>query len=218
MIYEERRVIVDAKRLNEYLSACQSDLFPAIRGAGGDVICQLSGLIGNPQNELVQITAWQSTDDWQGFQSQGFQAIDIGVSEMVQSEEVRLLRAISSRPKAEIPAEDRRPVYGFRRFFIDPRDLDEFVHCSENGIWPRIESMGACILGLWTTVAATNPQEIVLATGYHSPSNWEYTRYGDERPEGVEETLWRNEEALRRRRIEMSLKSWVCLMRAHDVG
>ena len=218
MIYEERRVIVDAKRLNEYLSACQSDLFPAIRGAGGDVICQLSGLIGNPQNELVQITAWQSTDDWQGFQSQSFQAIDTGVSDMVQSEEVRLLRAVSSRPKAEIPAEDRRPIYGFRRFLIDPRDLDEFVHCSENGIWPRIESMGACILGLWTTVAATNPQEIVLATGYHSPSNWEYTRYGDERPEGVDETLWRNEEALRRRRIEMSLKSWVCLMRAHDVG
>ena len=213
MIYEERRIIVDAKRLNEYLSACQSDLFPAIRGAGGDVICQLSGLIGNPQNELVQITAWQSTDDWQGFQ-----AIDTGVSDTVQSEEVRLLRAISSRPKAEITAEDRRPVYGFRRFLIDPRDLDEFVHCSENGIWPRIESMGACILGLWTTVAATNPQEIVLATGYHSPSNWEYTRYGDERPEGVDETLWRNEEALRRRRIEMSLKSWVCLMRAHDVG
>ena len=213
MIYEERRIIVDAKRLNEYLSACQSDLFPAIRGAGGDVICQLSGLIGNPQNELVQITAWQSTDDWQGCQ-----AIDTGVSEMVQSEEVRLLRAVSSRPKADIPAEDRRPVYGFRRFLIDPQDLDEFVHCSENGIWPRIESMGACILGLWTTVAATNPQEIVLATGYHSPSNWEYTRYGDERPEGVDETLWRNEEALRRRRIEMSLKSWVCLMRAHDVG
>ncbi|MDE2688269.1 MAG: hypothetical protein OXI16_12340 [Chloroflexota bacterium] len=213
MIYEERRVIVDAKRLNEYLSACQSDLFPAIRDAGGDVICQLSGLIGNPQNELVQITVWQSTDDWQDFQ-----AIDTGLSDMVQSEAVRLLRAISLRPKAEIPAEDRRPVYGFRRFFIEPPDLDEFVHCSENGIWPRIESMGACILGLWTTVAATNPQEIVLATGYHSPSNWEYTRYGDERPEGVDETLWRNEEALRRRRIEMSLKSWVCLMRAHDVS
>ena len=64
-------------------------------------------------------------------------------SAVCESEEVRLLRAISPRPKSVIPERDRRPVYGFRRFFIDPKDLDEFVHCSENGIWPRIEAMGA---------------------------------------------------------------------------
>ncbi|MYC06495.1 MAG: hypothetical protein F4X57_04895 [Chloroflexi bacterium] len=214
MIYEERRVIVDAKRLNEYLSVCQSDMFPAIRGAGGNVICQLSGLIGNPQNELVQITSWRSLYSWEKAQSLS----RIYLDGLCQSEEVRLFRAISSRPKSVIPEGDRRPVYGFRRFFIQPGDLKEFVHCSENGIWPRIESMGASILGLWTTLAVASPMEIVLVTGYRSPSHWEQTRYDAPRHLGVARELWDNENALRRRRVEMTQKSWVCLMQAHDVS
>ena len=59
--------------------------------------------------------------------------------------------------------------------------------------------------------------EIVLATGYHSPSHWEQTRYEGTRPLGVDRELWDNENALRRRRVEMTLKSWVCLMRAYEV-
>ena len=214
MIFEERRTVVRPDRLDDYILVCRTELWPSVRASGGEVLCLLSGLIGNPQNELVQITSWQSFDAWHETQS----AVPGELPDFYQSEEVRVLRAISSRPKAAIPQEDRRPVYGFRRFFIEPQDLDEFVHCSENGIWPRIEAMGACILGMWTTAAATIPREIVLATGYHSPSHWERTRYEGAPPGDVDRTLWDNENALRRRRVEMTLKSWVCLMRAHDVS
>ncbi len=214
MIYEERRTVVGAGKLDDYISVCNAELWPSIRASGGRVICQLSGLIGNPQNELVQISSWRSLYAWEKAQT----AEGADMSSVCESEEVRLLRAISTRPKSVIPARDRRPVYGFRRFFIDPSDLDEFVHCSEEGIWPRIESMGACILGLWTTIATTSPAEIVLATGYHSPSHWEETRYDGTRPLGVDRVLWENENALRRRRVEMTQKSWVCLMRAYDVS
>ena len=214
MIFEERRTVVVPDRLNEYISLCHTQLWPAIRTSRGEVVCLLSGLIGNQQNELVQITSWRSLYAWERAQSSPRADLD----GLCQSEEVRLLRAISSRPKSVIPAGDRRAVYGFRRFFIQPSDLDEFVHCSENGIWPRIEAMGASILGLWTTMAVTSPMEIVLATGYRSPSHWEQTRYEGPRPLGVTRELWDNENALRRRRVEITLKSWVCLMRAHDVS
>ena len=213
MIFEERRTLVAPGKLAEYLSRRSSELVPSIRAAGGEVICLLSGLIGNPQNELVQITSWRSLNAWRQAQA----AFREGPSEMHQSEEVRLLRAISSRPKTSIPEEDRRSVYGFRRFFIHPHDLDEFVNCSENGIWPRIEAMDACILGLWTTASETNPQEIIIATGYHSPSHWERTRYEGTPPPGVDRALWDNEYDLRRRRVEITLSSWVCLMRAQQV-
>lgn len=214
MIFEERRTIVAPDKLNDYISVCHSELWPSMRASGAKVICQFSGLIGNPQNELVQISSWRSLYAWE--KAQTAERADLSV--VYESEEVRLLRAISTRPKPVIPARDRRPVYGLRRFFIEPKDMDEFVHCSENGIWPRIEAMGACILGLWTTIATTSPMEIVLATGYNSPSHWEQTRYDGGRPLGVDRALWENENALRRRRVEMTLKSWVCLMRAHDVS
>ena len=214
-IYEERRTVVAPDRLDEYLALRRSELRHIVEAAGGETLCLLSGLIGNPQNELVQITAWHSVADWT--QAQGELRAAAYPQGLYQSEQVRLLTAISERPKPVIPAEDRRPVYGFRRFHIRPSDIGEFVHCSENGIWPRIESMGACILGLWTPIGAANPTEIVLATGYHSPSHWEQTRYEGNRPAGVDKALWDNENALRRRRVEMSIRSWVCLMRAHDV-
>ena len=213
MIFEERRMLVAPSQLDEYLSRRRSELIPSIRSAGGEVICLLSGLIGNPQNEFVQITSWRSLYAWRQAQA----AFREGPSELHLSEEVRLLDAISSRPKTVVPEEDRRPIYGFRRFFIHPQDLDEFVNCSENGIWPRIEAMDACILGLWTTASETNPQEIIIATGYRSPSHWEKTRYEGAPPPGVDKALWDNEDGLRRRRVEITLQTWVCLMRAHQV-
>lgn len=214
MIFEERRTVVVPERLNDYISACRTHLWPVIHMSRGEVVCLLSGLIGSPQNEFVQITSWRSLYAWERAQSSAHPDLQ----GLYQSEEVRLLKAVSSRPKSVIPDRDKRPVYGLRRFFIQPEDLEEFVHCSENGIWTRIEAMGASVLGLWTTLATTSPMEIVLATGYRSPSHWEQTRYRDTRPLGVDRKLWDNESALRRRRTEMTLKSWVQLMRAHDVS
>ena len=53
MIFEERRMLVAPNQLDEYLSRRRSELIPSIRSASGEVICLLSGLIGNPQNEFV---------------------------------------------------------------------------------------------------------------------------------------------------------------------
>ncbi len=214
MIFEERRTVVEPDKLDDYVNACHRQIWPLIRSSGGRVVCLLSGMIGNPQNELVQITSWRSLYAWEKAQPD----VRVDLPGIYRSEEVRMLRSISSRPKSVIPARDRRPVYGFRRFFIETQDVDEFVHCSEDGIWPRIESMGASILGMWTPTAMARPMEIVLATGYDSPAHWEQTRYDGARPLGVNRELWENENELRRRRVEMTLKSWVCLMRAHDVS
>ena len=214
MIFEERRTLVAPERTDEYISVSRTEHWASIRASGGSVVCLLSGMIGNPQNEFVQITSWRSLYAWEKAQTNARE----DTSGLYQSEEVRLLRPVASRPKPIIPEADRRPVYGFRRFIIEPSDLEEFVQCSEEGIWPRIESMGACILGLWTTRATTHPLEVVLATGYHSPTHWEQTRYEGTRPLGVDRALWEDEEQLRRRRVEMTAKSWVCLMRAHEVS
>jgi len=137
--------------------------------------------------------------------------------DIVASESVRLLKPIAPRPKPQLPPEDRRAVYGCRRFFINPEDVSDFVFSSENGIWPRIESQGACVLGLWTTIATTQPMEILLLTGYHSPSHWEETRVNSRQQENVAQTLRHKESPLRDRRIDLTQRTWVRLMRAHEI-
>ena len=59
--------------------------------------------------------------------------------------------------------------------------------------------------------------EITLITGYHSPSHWEETRFGGAVPDGVDKDEWEKEQPLRQRRVDMSLRSWVRLMRAHSI-
>jgi hypothetical protein len=116
-----------------------------------------------------------------------------------------------------VPREDRRAVYGCRRFFIDPANLDDFVNSSQNGIWPRVESQGACILGLWSTVATTQPMEILLLTGYHTPTHWEETRVTSSQQAEVDQALKQQESPLRDRRVDISQQTWVRLMRAHEI-
>ena len=209
MIYEERRTVVEPKRVQDYLRLFDDKLG---HSNGGNVICRLSGLIGAPQNEFLQMTSYPDINSWE--KAQHNQSHDL--EGLVQSEEARLLRSISSRPKVVIPTEDYRAVYGHRRFIINSSDIDEFVHCSEDGIWPRIESQGACILGLWTTISSDLPMEITLITGYHSSSHWEETRFGGTVPVGVDKDEWEKEQPLRQRRADISLRSWVRLMRAHS--
>ena len=105
----------------------------------------------------MQVTRFRDVGAWETAQHD----LSGDQGALVTEERVRLLRSVASRPRENIPWEDRRPVYGYRRFFISSDDLDEFVHCSEEGVWPRIEAQGACILGLWATVAATSPLEVV---------------------------------------------------------
>jgi len=134
MIYEERRTLTHSKSAEDYLEYCTSDLWPSLRAEGGQPICLLSGLIGDPANQYLQVTGFEDVPAWEAVQS----IIPPSPPSLVESESVRLLRPIASRPKSPVPQEDRRAVYGCRRFLIDPADLWDFVNSSENGIWPRI--------------------------------------------------------------------------------
>lgn len=209
MIYEERQITLKRRHTDSFVSHFKESTLPAIQSHGGDVLCTLSAAIGDPPEEIMQITAYPDIAAWTNAQ----ESFHTSRLENVESESVRLLKPIASRPKQTIPDEDMRPFYGHRRFFISPDDLDEFVHCSEEGVWPRIEAQDARILGLWTTMASTAPQEVVLLTGYHGPAHWEETRVWSGRPEGFDLELWEHGRELRERRYDMTIKSWVRLMR-----
>ena len=211
MIYEERRTLAHPKSADDYLKFCQTELFPELRHMGADPISLLSGLIGDPTNQHLQITAFEDMSVWEATQDK---VLPLSNS-MVIKESVRLIKPIASRPKSKVSAEDQRAVYGCRRFTINPADLQDFVNSSQNGIWPRIESQGACILGLWSTVATTQPMEILLLTGYHSPTHWEQTRITSREQTDVDQELRLNESPLRSRRMDISEMTWVRLMQAH---
>ena len=213
MIYEERRTLLSRGALPQYIQLCRDAIWASVRSSGGRVLRVLSGLIGDPIDELLQIVAYQDLTSWQA--AQDYLTIERGG--LVEREEVRLLRSVASHPKEGVPDEDRRSVYGYRRFYIAPASLAEFVRCSEEGIWPRIEGQGARILGLWATAAASTPLEVVLITGYHSSAHWEETRRDRPRPEAVDEAVWERDRAMAARRLELTLRTSVRLMRAVDL-
>ncbi|MBI3733555.1 MAG: hypothetical protein HY259_08880 [Chloroflexi bacterium] len=213
MIYEERRVLVRRGLAMEYQRLSRESIWPALSDHGAHVLCLLGGLIGDPPDELLQITRFPDLSAWERAQQNSV----AHHRPLIEREEVRLLRAVSSRPKAELSPADRRQVYGYRRFLIQPSDLDEFVHCSAEGVWPRIEAQGAHILGLWTTRAATTPMEVVLLTGYHDPTHWDETRATRPKPNHLDQQLWDESARLLARRSHLTLKTWVCLMRALEL-
>ena len=213
MIHEERRITLKRRHIDPFISHFKESTLPAIQSHGGEALCTLSAAIGDPAEEIMQITAYPDIATWTDAQ----EAFDTSRLENIEAESVRLLKPIASRPKPTIPDEDMRPFYGHRRFFISPDDMDEFVHCSEEGVWPRIEAQDARILGLWTTIASTSPQEVVLLTGYHGPAHWEETRVWSGRPEGFDPELWERGRELRERRYDMTIKSWVRLMQRIEV-
>ena len=211
MLFEERRTILHRGRLDSYVARLREDVLPRL--GGGELLCLLSPAIGDPVESLLQITRFADYDAWAAAQSAyGVRGIDL-----VSNEEVRLLKKIASRPRDVIPEHDMRPFYGHRRFDIDPDDLDEFVECSEQGIWPRIEGQGASILGLWATVASTSPLEVTLLTGYHGPAHWESTRQSGTKPGEMSDATWKRSMRLHQRRYELPIKTWVRLMRRVEV-
>ena len=207
MFYEERRITLKRGQLDAHTDHLRDVVRPGL--GDGEILCLLSATIGDPVESVLQMTRFPDYDAW--FQAQSAYTSDR--MELVANEEVRLLRSVSVRPKDVIEESDMRPFYGHRRFHIDPSDLDEFVHCSENGIWPRIESQGASILGLWATVASTSPLEVTLLTGYHGPTQWEETRQYGDKPEGMDDATWEHSLSLHRRRSELPVNTWVRLMR-----
>ena len=216
MIYEERTVSVRRGRTQDYTKIFREQVKPAIEAEGGEVLRLVSGLIGAPATELIGISRFADFAAWERAQER-VTANRPDTGDFVDSEQVRLLKSIASRPKQTIPAEDRRVVFGYRRFFIEPKDLDDFVRYSEDGIWPRVEAEGASVLGLWTPLASTAPLEIVLLTGYHSATNWEQTRVNQPMPDHFDEEMRQKCTEMYKLRYEIPYKTWVQLMQAVEL-
>jgi len=214
MIYEDRLTMADSRKARDYLALCREKTLPAVRSAGGQVLCLVTGLVGEPASASRQMTGFADLDAWQSAQ----EVYTTGREEMVESEEVRLLRQVAYLPRGVPSPEDRRACFGYRRFFIRRANLDRFVHCSEEGVWPLYHAADCRILGLWTPLAVTDPMEILLMTGYHGPGHWEETRFPSGKPEGIDEGVWQRGRELGAERNGLLVGStWVRLFRAHDV-
>lgn len=225
MLYEERHVILRRGQFGAYRRLVLEMLWPALHDAGARPLCLLNGLIGAPLDETYLYTGFADFEAWQHGQ-----ALLTGVSpaggvvdpalrqraELIAEEQVRLLLPSDVRPRPkETPVEDRRAVYGLRRFWIAPADWPVFVDHSAGGIWPRIEAQGACILGLFHDAATTDPLEATLITGYHDAAHWQATRGDGEHTPGLAEPLQEGSRRARGGRNEMTLRSYVRLMTAH---
>jgi hypothetical protein len=224
MLYEERRVIVRRGQLSAYRELVHGTLWPAIEQAGARPLCLLNGLIGAPAEETYLFTGFPDVEAWvRGQRLLAGVDPDNGRvdplrqrrAELIAEERVRLLVDSGVRPKPQTPDTDRRAVYGLRRFWIQPADWRQFVRQSAEGIWPRIESQGACILGLFRDAAVTEPLECVLLTGYHGPAHWEETRATSEAFQRLPDELRGQDEQARTGRGAITLRSYVCLMSAH---
>lgn len=214
MIYEERYTVVGIRDGRSFLDLCRQEAIPAARTAGGQVLCLVTGLIGDPGNAFLQMTAYEDLEAW--LAAQGM--LPQSRKRYVHSEQVRLLRQVAYLPRGVPSAEDRRAAYGYRRFFIDPASLDRFVECSEQGVWPRHHAAGSRILGLWTPLAQSFPMEVVLMTGYHGPGHWEETRFYGRKPDHIDDETWERGRSLGAERNNLLIGgSWVRLFRAHDV-
>ena len=212
LVYEERRTILRHGVLPVFMEQVRTGDYAGLHQPGGDVLCVLGSLIGAPETEVIRITAFENVAAWESA---------TGVYEsspLVESETLRLLRAVAERPLLVTPDEDRRDYYGYRRFHIDAGDLAELVHDSENGVWPRIELQDARVLGLFAEIGGPSPLEVVLLTGYRSAAHWEATRVWTGQPEDMPDDVWERSQELRERRAEISRTQWVHFMRNIPFG
>ena len=214
MIYEERYTTIGVRDGRGHLALCREQTIPAIRSAGGEVLCLVNGLVGDPANSFLQMTAYGDLEAWQTAQA----SFTADRHQFVDNEQVRLLRQVAYLPQGAPAPEDRRASYGYRKFFIDPANLDRFVECSEQGVWPLYHAFGCRILGLWTPLAVSYPMEIILMTGYHGPGHWEESRFFNGQPAGIDDDVWKKGRSLGAERTGMLIRSsWVRLFRAHDM-
>lgn len=214
MIYEERYTIVGLRDVREYLNLCRQSIVPAIRVAGGQVLCLVTGMVGDPGNAVLMMTGYEDVTAWRDAQ----ECFNTERNHLIDTEYVRLLRQVAYLPRGVLEPHDRRATYGYRRFFIDPTSLDRFVECSEQGVWPLYYAADCRVLGLWTPLESTFPMEILLMTGYHGPGHWEETRFFKGKPSGISDELWERGRSLGAERNSLLIRnSWVRIFRTYDI-
>lgn len=230
-IWEERWTTLRPRSFAGYRALYLGHIWPLLAANGATPLGLFNALIGAPAEEALSVTGYQSLEHYAAMQADLGAARPRLIEEAVRgealaefraleqhvaSERVRLVRDCGVRPKQETPIADRKPVYGVRHFSVAERDWPEFVETSAAGVWPRIESQGACILGMFRDLAAVEPLAVLLLTGYDGPAHWEATR-GLEyaRPAEFTEEAWQRTGELARRRPTLVRRSHVWLMRAH---
>ena len=109
MVTEERIITLKKNGVEEFLTLSKSSIWPSLRSTGGKVLCLLKGLVGDTSDTLIQLTVFKNFDEWQT--SQGAWVIDN--DDLVQRQNVRLLRTLGTRPNPDIilPPEKRRLIY-----------------------------------------------------------------------------------------------------------
>ena len=113
-IYEQRQVSLRYGGLAAYTAYAKEQVWPDLNRQGARVLCLLNGFIGDPPEEIIQITRFPDWETWNGCQHTVAKVED----GLVVKEEVRLLKPIASRPKEFVPPEDRRAVYGLSLIHI----------------------------------------------------------------------------------------------------
>ena len=68
MIYEDRLTMADSKKARDYLALCREKTLPAVRSAGGQVLCLVTGLVGEAGNAFRQMTGFADIGTWQSAQ------------------------------------------------------------------------------------------------------------------------------------------------------
>jgi hypothetical protein len=214
-VYEERRVLLRRHGFDGYRRHVLEEVAPRLEEAGGQLLCLLNGLVGAPPEEAYVFAGFEGLDAWRRLRVAWRRPAG---ADLVSAEHSRLLEP-SVRPKWPVPPEDRRAVYGLRRFLIRAVDWGDFVRYSrllwEAGDWEN--ATGACILGLFREASEADPLPVVLLSGYRSASHWDETRPFfrgrlDTAAEGQEQEVLH---AYRMRNDVLPLTAHVCLMRAH---
>ena len=212
MIYEERRIRLRPGAFRDYRTWALETQWPALAAAGHRPLCLLNGLIGAGAQDVVSFAGFEDFDAWQT--AQPLLAGDAEAPRpWIESEEARPLLASAHRPTGPTRPDQRRPVYGLRRWWIRPEDWLAFNRLSHDGVWPAMDHMGHWVLGQFRDAATTSPLAIINLAGYRDVAHWQETR--TPREHGVPDEPLRKLATLGRERAGLVLSSYVCLMAAH---
>ena len=226
-VYEERRVVTKPGRFDDYLRLVRERVWPDLERAGAQTLVLLNGLIGAPDEETYMFTGFTDAAAWQ----QG-QELITGVpvsggpsnsplrarADLIAEESVRLMIPSRYRPDPSPAVEDRRPVYGARRFFIDPKDREEFSRLSYEGVWPAVDDIGHYVLGQFHTAALTDPLEMLNLAGYHSAGHWYETRSVGDPSSGASAESREKRRTIGEQRRRLVKFSYVRLLTSHWPG
>jgi len=212
VIYEERRIHLHRGAFQDYRAWALQTLWPGLVDAGHHPLCVLNGLIGAEVEDVVCYTGFEDFDAWQA--AQPILAGDSSVPrDWIATEEARPLLASAYRPTGPTRPEDRRPVYGLRRWWIQPEDWLAFNRLSYEGVWPAMDHMGHWVIGQFRDAATTSPLAIINLAGYRDVAHWQATRTPVEH--GVPAQELEKLATLGRDRDDIEISSYVCLMAAH---